>query len=148
MFSSEHPSGNYPALSAIDSDRKGSGWGQGTGGWNDGTRGGYDDWLEVDFPTTQSIDEIDVYTLQNGWKTAINDPDQTTSATGDGILDFDVEYWDGSSWVTVGSITNNDLAWRKFTFSPVETTKIHVVIHNSRSNYSRIVELEAYSHCP
>jgi len=86
--------------------------------------------------------------LQNNWTTA-GQPDLTTPATGEGTLDFDVQYWNGSAWLTVpnGSVTGNDKAWRQFTFSAVTTTKIRVVVNNSRNNYSRIVELEAYG-CP
>jgi len=83
--------------------------------------------------------------LQNNWTTA-GPPDLTTPATGEGILDFDVQYWDGSNWITVpnGSVTANDKAWRQFTFTAVTTMKIRVVVNNSRNNWSRIVGLEAY----
>ena len=136
----------FLAASAINGDRTGNQWGNGTGGWNDGTRGIFPDNLEVDFSgAAKSIDEIDVFTLQNNWTTA-GEPTLTTPATGEGILDFDVQYWNGSAWVTVtgGSVTSNDKAWRQFTFPAVTTTKIRVVVNNSRNNYSRIVELEAY----
>ncbi len=54
----------------------------------------------------------------------------------------------GSARVTVpGSVTGNDKAWRKFTFPGITTTKIRVVVNNARNNYSRIVEVEAFS-CP
>ncbi len=134
----------FPAASAINGDRTGSTWANGTGGWNDGTRGVFPDNLEVDFSGAKIIDEINVVTLQNNWTTA-GEPNLTTPATGEGILDFDVQYWNGSGWVTVtgGSVTGNDKAWRQFTFAAVTTTKIRVVVNNSRNNYSRIVELEA-----
>jgi hypothetical protein len=153
IASSEHSSGNYPRASAIDGDRKGNNWGN-NGGWNDGTRGLYDDTLEVDFSGSKTINVIDVYTLQNGWNSGAGDPNLTTSASGEGILDFDVEYWNGSAFVAPPgcpggcSVIGNDKALRRFTFPAVTTTKIQVVVHNSRSNYSRIVELEAYASCP
>jgi len=148
VIASSTANSNFAATSAINGDRTGNNWGNGTGGWNDGTRGVYPDSLEVDFPASKAIDEISVFTLQNNWTTA-GQPDLTTPATGEGILDFDVQYWNGSAWVTVpnGSVTGNDKAWRQFTFSAVTTTKIRVVVNNSRNNYSRIVELEAYG-CP
>jgi hypothetical protein len=144
VASSEHSSGSYPAASALTGDRTGHNWGN-SGGWNDGTRGAFPDTLEVDFSTAKLIDEIDVITLQNNWTTA-GQPDLTTPATGEGILDFDVQYWDGANWVTVpsGSVTGNDKAWRQFGFPAVTTMKIRVVVNNSRNNYSRIVGLEAY----
>jgi PKD domain len=147
LASSSQSSGLYPATSAIDGDRTGNNWGN-NGGWNDSTRGVFPDSLEVDFPTSDTIDEIDVITLQNNWTTA-GQPDLTTSCSGEGILDFDVQYWNGQQWVTVpnGSVTGNDKAWRQFTFAAITTTKIRVVVNNARNNYSRIVELEAYG-CP
>jgi uncharacterized protein DUF4394 len=145
--STSHVSGLYPASASINDDRKGNTWGTTSGGWNDGTRGSYDDWLEVHFNGSKTINEIDVYTLQNGWNAGAGEPDLTTSASGEGILDFDVDYWNGSMWVTVGSITSNDKAKQRFTFTAVSTTMIRVVVHNSRSNWSRIVEVEAFG-CP
>src|SRR5205823_9993993 len=44
--SSTPGSGNFPASAAINGDRTGVAWGTPTGGWNDGTRGVYDDWLQ------------------------------------------------------------------------------------------------------
>jgi hypothetical protein len=145
MFSSEHSSGKYQASSAIDGDRTSINWGN-NGGWNDGTRGEYDDWLVVDFHRNVTINEIDVFTLPNGWTIGVP-LTLTTSASGEGILDFDAQYWNGKDWVTVGSVVSNDLAWRQFTFLPASTTMIRVLVHKSRSNYSRILEIEAYG-CP
>jgi len=142
--SSTYASINYSASGAIDGDRAAVNWGAG-GGWNDGTRATFPDTLEVDFPASKLINEIDVYTLQNNWTTA-GEPDLSTPATGEGILDFDVQYWNGTAWVTVpnGSVTSNDKAWRQFKFDVVTTTRIRVVVNNARNNYSRIVEVEAY----
>jgi hypothetical protein len=146
--SSSHFSGSYPEASAINGDRTGNSWGTSSGGWADGTRGAYPDMLEVQFSGSEVIDEIDVITLQNNWKTAPA-PNLTTSCSGEGILDFEAQYWNGSTWLTVpnGTVTNNDKAWRQFTFAAVTTTKIRVKVNNARNNYSRIVELEAYG-CP
>jgi photosystem II stability/assembly factor-like uncharacterized protein len=146
--SSTHSSGVYPASAAINGDRTGVNWGTANGGWNDGTRAAYPDSFEVAFPSAQRIDEINVFTLQNDWK---NGPQPTllTPADAEGILDFVVEYWDGSAWVVVpnGTVTGNDKAWRQFLFAPVVTQKIRVTITNSRNNWSRLVEVEAWG-CP
>jgi hypothetical protein len=63
-----------------------------------------------------------------------------------GLLDFDVQTWNGTQWVTIpgGSVTGNDKVMRIFTFPAVTTTKIRVVVNNARAHFSRIVELEAY----
>jgi hypothetical protein len=75
------------------------------------------------------------------------EPTATTTANGEGLLDFEVQTWNGSAWVTVpgGSVTGNTLAMRVFTFSDIATDKIRVLVHNARNNYSRIVEVEAFS---
>ncbi|HKO36190.1 MAG TPA: zinc-dependent metalloprotease family protein [Pyrinomonadaceae bacterium] len=144
VASSSHLSGLYPASAVINGDRIGNGWGTLSGGWNDGTRNGYPDSLEITFSSARTIDEINVVTLQNGWLNG-GEPTLNTLATGEGILDFNVQYWNGQQWVTIpnGSVTGNDKAWRQFTFAPVTTTKVRLFITASRNNWSRVVELEA-----
>ncbi len=63
-----------------------------------------------------------------------------------GILDFDVQFFDGTNWVTVpgGKVKGNDKAMRVFTFNSITTTKIRVVVNNGRAHFSRIVEVEAF----
>lgn len=148
LASSSHSSGSYPVSATINGDRTGNTWGTVNGGWNDGTRAAYPDSIEITFPTAEVIDEINVFTLQNNWQNA-GEPTESTSASLEGILDFDVQYWNGTDWVTVpnGSVTGNDKAWRQFIFAAITTTKIRVVVNNSRNNWSRIVEVEAYG-CP
>ena len=146
LASTSHSSGLYLPNGAINGDRTGNNWGSAGGGWADGTRGTYPDSLEVDFSGAKTINEIRVYTLQNNWKTA-GEPTALTSATGEGLLDFSVQTWNGTAWVTQGSVTGNDKAMRVFTFPDVTTTKIQVVVTAARTNYSRIVEVEAFG-CP
>jgi len=144
VASTSHATGLYPAGAANNGDRIGNNWGTVNGGWNDGTRSVYPDVLEVNFLAPKLIDEINVVTLQNNWVNS-GEPSLTTSANAEGILDFDVQYWDGLQWVTIpnGSVTGNDKAWRQFTFAAITTTKIRVFVNNARNNWSRIVELEA-----
>ena len=143
-FASSTYSPSYPESAAIDGDRSGWNWGSG-GGWNDGTYFAGPDWIGIGFAGVRTIDEIDVYTLRDFYGTT-DDPAPTTPAENEGILDFDVQYWNGSAWITVpgGSVTGNTLAWRKFTFPPVSTAWIQVTIHFGRQGFSRIVEIEAY----
>lgn len=144
--SSSHGSGLYPTAAAINGDRTGVAWGTIAGGWSDGTRALYDDWLEVDFSAPKAINEIRVYTLQDGYQSGL-EPTLSTPAIAEGILDFEVQTWNGSTWVTVpgGSVTGNTKAIRVFTFSDIVTSQIRVLVHNARNNYSRIVEVEAFS---
>jgi hypothetical protein len=143
--SSSHSSGLYLAAATINGDRIGNTWGTVNGGWNDGTRAAYPDDLEIAFSAARNISEIRVFTLQNGWSLA-GEPTETTLCSGEGILDFEVQYWNGTAWVTVssGAVTGNDRAMRVFTFPAISTTKIRVHVTNARNNWTRIVEVEAF----
>ena len=149
IASTIHSSGLYPAAAVVNGDRTGNSWGTATGGWNDGTRSAYPDTLEISFAGIETISQINVYTLQNNWQFA-GEPTEATPATAEGILDFNVQYWNGQQWVTVpnGSVTGNDKAKRVFTFAAIATSKIRVVVNASRNNWSRIVEVEAFRGCP
>ena len=138
-------SANYPATGVIDGEHDGNNWGAG-GGWNDAQRGVFPDTVQVNFNVNRTIDGIDVYTLKNQPNdgSLVND---TTPATKYGIKDFDVQYWTGASWATIGSATNNTLAKRSFLFTPVTTDRIRVVVNSTNDtvkSYSRVVEIEAF----
>ncbi|HEV3471038.1 MAG TPA: S8 family serine peptidase [Pyrinomonadaceae bacterium] len=142
--SSVYPSWDFKALSAVDGDRTGKNWGAG-GGWNDATRAAYPDWLEVRLGAARAISEVRVYTLQDNHQAGL-EPTAQTTASENGIIDFDLQYWDGTSWVTVpgGAVRGNSLAVRGAVFEEVVTDRVRVLVLNSRLNYSRVVELEAY----
>jgi len=138
---------NYSPGGAIDGDRKGLNWENG-GGWNDSTRGVWPDALNVSFNGSKTISEIRVYTLQDSF----NNPQEPTpdmNASLYGLIDFDVQYWDGSQWVTVpgGAIRGNDKVMRTITFPSLATTVIRINVLNARAYYSRITEVEAFG-CP
>jgi hypothetical protein len=90
--------------------------------------------------------KIDVYTITDDFSSPAEPTENTTFSTY-GITSFDVQYWNGSNWVTVqnGSITNTNKVLTKLVFPAITTTKIRVVVNNAQTNYSRIVELEAWS---
>ena len=137
---------DYPAAAVNDGDRKGLNWGSG-GGWSDATANAYPDWVQVQFDGMQTIDEIDVFTLQDAY-TSPAEPTESMTFGSYGITAFEVQYWDGSAWVTVpgGSVSGNNLVWRKFSFSEVSTDRIRVLITDvlGRPRYSRVIEVEAY----
>jgi F5/8 type C domain len=136
-------SAGYPPAAVINGDRKGVNWGAG-GGWNDATPNAFPDWVQVDFEGARTIDEINVFTLQDNYGSPV-DPTETMTFTTYGITAFEVQYFNGSSWVTVpgGSVFGNNKVWRKFLFAPVTTSKIRVLVNNGLSSYSRITEVEA-----
>ncbi len=145
--SSTQSSRNYSPAGAINGDVIGAGWEQG-GGWNDNTRGEWPDQLDVNFNTTRTINAIKVYTLQNDFKNPVQ-PTASTPADLYGILDFDVQYWNGTAWVTVpgGEVRGNTNALTTVSFANISTSKIRINVLNGRVYYSRIVEVEAIG-CP
>ncbi len=141
--SSSQFNSNFPPSAANNGDRKGTGYATPDGTWTDGTSGVFPDWLQVEFNGSKTIDEINVITIQNGYTNPI-EPTETTTFTSYGITDYQVQYWDGSGWVTIESVTGNDKVWRKFTFTPITTTKIRVYITGAAYGLSNVVELEAW----
>jgi RHS repeat-associated protein len=141
--STAHTCCGFSTTGAINGNTHGP-WGNGEG-WNDATPDSVPDWFQVDFAGSKSIDEIDVFSLHDNY-TVENTPTETQTFTLYGLLAFDVQYWNGSAWVTVpgGSVTGNNKVWRKFTFSPVTTSKIRVWINQVPDSWSRLVEVEAY----
>ncbi len=135
---------NYPASGTINGDRKGLFWGAG-GGWNDGTPNASPDWLEINFNGSKTIDEVNVFTMQDNY-TAPVEPTPTLTFGYWGIRAFEVQYWTGTAWAAVpgGAVTNNNLVWRRFVFVPVTTTKIRVYITGALNSFSRVMEVEAW----
>ena len=89
--------------------------------------------MQVDFNGVKTINEIDVYTVRDGYATKTTDPDlnetfNTALNTGQGITSYDVQYLSGSGWVTIncgnptnpcGRVYDNNKVRRQFIFSPV-----------------------------
>jgi subtilisin family serine protease len=141
--SSTYGSG-YAASGAINGDRKGQSWGAG-GGWADGTPGVWPDWLEVDFNGAQTINEIDVFSVQDNYLAPV-EPTPTMTFSQYGLTNFTVQYWDGAGWVAVpgGVASGNRLVWWQVTFAALTTTKIRVYVTGTLDAWSRITEVEAY----
>jgi hypothetical protein len=137
---------NFPPAGTNNGDRKGLQWEHG-GGWNDGTVFAFPDTLEIDFNGAQTINEIDVFTIQDNYLSPI-DPTPAMTFNSFGIRDFEVQYWNGSAWAQVsgGAVTGNNLVWRRFTFAGITTSKIRAVVTGSADGaFSRIVEFEAWT---
>jgi subtilisin family serine protease len=136
---------NYPATATNDGDRRGLNWGAG-GGWNDSTVNSYPDWLEIDFNGAKTIEEIDVFTVQDNYA-APSEPTSSMTFTQYGLRDFQLQYWTGVDWqnVPAGGITNNSLVWRQLLVGAITTSKIRVYITNALAGYSRITEVEAWA---
>ena len=115
--------------------------------WNDAAPANtFPDWLQVDFNGSKTITEIDVVTIQDHLEWPVEPTDALTFSQY-GLTGYEVQYWNGSAWVTVpgGSVSGNNKVWRKFTFAAITTSRIRVLASASVDGYSRIVELEAWT---
>jgi hypothetical protein len=130
--------GTYVAANVNNGSRTPAG-----GYWRDATYNTWPDWVQVTFNGQKSITEIDVITAQDSL-TSTTEPTSTMTFTTNGITGFDVQYWNGTAWVTLQSITGNNLVWRTITFPAVTTDRIRVVVNASLANNSRINEIEVY----
>ena len=79
----------YPPSGTNDGDRKGTNWAAG-GGWADGTANVWPDWLEIDFSGSKTINEVDVFTLQDNFQSP-SDPTSTMTFSLYGVTDFQVQ---------------------------------------------------------
>ncbi|HEY3103129.1 MAG TPA: RHS repeat-associated core domain-containing protein [Pyrinomonadaceae bacterium] len=142
--SSTYPGYGFTPAAAIDGEHKGLNWLSG-GGWHGGNNS-FPQWLQVDFNGSKTIDEVDVYTLQDDYANPI-EPTEATTFSVYGLTGFDVQYWNGSAWVTVpgGSVSGNNKVWKKISFSAITTTKIRVLTNGSVDGWSRIPEVEAWT---
>jgi len=144
LASSTHSPG-FAGSGAINGDRTGASWGNG-GGWNDATPDTFPDWLEVDFSGEKTIDEIDIFSVQDAYSSP-STPTLATTFSLYGLRDFEVQYWTGAQWAVVpgGAVSGNNRVWRQFLFAPVTTSRIRVLVTNALSTYSRVAEIEAYT---
>jgi len=115
--------------------------------WLDSTYQSFPDWVEIDFNGAKTINEIDVVTQQDSNGNPV-EPTLNMTFSSWGVTAFEVQYWNGASWVTVpnGSVTGNNKVWRQFTFANITTSKIRVTVNSGVDNvYSRVVEVEAWT---
>lgn len=115
--------------------------------WTGGNvAGGQTSILEINFNATRSISWIELFFL----RTAVNytvEPTDTETTSSYAITAFTVEYWNGSSWVNIATVTGNSLVRKRFDFSPITTTKVRVVITGAQGN-AYVTEFEAWGVVP
>ena len=138
--SSAYP--GYPVGAVNDNQRSGAGWGNG-GGWNDATGNDFPDWVQINFVGTKSIDRVVVYTLQDNYGNP-SEPTDSMTFSAYGIVDFSIQGWNGSAWVTLASVTGNNLVKRTVTFPAFSTDRVRVHITKALNAWSRITEIEAW----
>ncbi|WP_438019872.1 discoidin domain-containing protein [Sorangium sp. So ce315] len=87
-------------------------------------------WVQLDLAQQRLIDRIDLYTTANY-----------------PLKEYDLQVWNGSSWLTAASIRGNTSATRTHTFSPVAGSKVRVLAirgPDHQTIYARVNELEVY----
>ncbi len=127
---------------AINNERTGYSWGAGAG-WNDSTPYVFPDWLQVNFTGLKTINRVVVYTLQDTFNNPV-EPTDTMTFSLYGVVDFTVQGWDGSNWVTLGSVVGNNLVKRTVDLGAFTTNQIRINVTNALGGFSRIVEVEAW----
>ncbi len=133
---------NFAVNTINNGDRAGLTWGAG-GGWNDATSAAFPDWIQVNFSGAKTIDHIVLYTLQDNFAAPVQ-PTDTMTFTQYGVTAFTVQSWNGSAWVTLATVTGNNLVKRTVNFTATTTDRVRVNITNALASYSRVVELEAW----
>ena len=135
---------DYASAAVINGDRRGVNLTSG-GGWRDNTSGVFPDFVEIQFAGATTIDEVSVFTQQDTWWAPV-EPTETLSFFNNGVTGFQVQFWNGAAWATIPGlvVTNNNKVWRRFTFAALQTTKIRVVTNSSISQFSTLVEVEAF----
>ena len=101
--------------------------------------------MQINFNGSKSINRVVVYTLQDNFLNPVEPTDSTTFSLY-GIVDFTVQGWNGSAWVTLGTaVSGNNLVKRTVSFTAFATDRIRVNVTNALFQYSRITEIEAWS---
>jgi hypothetical protein len=132
----------FPVAAVNNGDRAGLGFAAG-GVWVDATSNAFPDWVQINFSGSKTIDHVIVYSMQDNY-TAPVDPSNTLTFTLYGLTDFQVQGWNGSAWVTLGSVSGNNLVKRTVNFTATTTDRIRVNVTSALAGYSRIAEIEAW----
>ncbi len=105
----------------------------------------FPDWVQINFSGSKTIDHVVVYTVQDNYTSPI-EPTDVLTFTKYGVVDFTVQGWNGSAWVTLGTVTGNNLVKRTVNFAAYTTDRIRINITNALANYSRLTEVEAWGY--
>src|SRR5207237_5904899 len=131
----------YPVTAVNDNERAGANWAVGGGGWASGTNPPA--WVQINFNGSKTIDRVVVYTLQDNLLNPI-EPTDSLTFTQYGITDFTVQGWNGSAWITLGSVSGNNLVKRTVSFSAFTTDQIRINVTAALYGLPRIVQIEAW----
>jgi len=135
-------SAGYPASAINNNERAGLNPGNG-GYWNDATPNAFPDWIQINFSGTKTVDYVVVYSLQDNYLNPV-EPNDTQTFTFYGITGFAVKGWDGAAWVTLATVSGNNLVKRSVTFAAYTTDRIRINITGAVDWWSRLTEVEAW----
>lgn len=144
--SSVYPAANFGPLGAFDGDRKGYGWGSG-GGWNDGTRDQWPDWIQVKYPRPMSVKRFVITTLQYAFYTPEEPYVGMTYCGTHGFWSFEIQSSDdGVNWTT-RLTREHDYECLKEVSLPaaVRARYWRLLVTAAGDHYSRVCELEMYA---
>ena len=91
----------------------------------------------------KTIDRAVVYSVQDNYLNP-TEPTDSLTFTLRGIRDFAVQGFNGTNWVTLATVTGNNLVKRSVPFAPFLTDRIRIYITNALGSWSRITEVEAW----
>jgi hypothetical protein len=134
----------YPVSAIINDERTGANWGHG-GGWADGTLNVWPDYVEIAFNGFKTIDMVVVDSVQDNYTNPV-EPTEAMTFTKYGVQDFTVEGRTSGGWVTLGTVTNNNLVERTVSFAETTVDRIRVTITRSLSVWSLLTEVEAWGY--
>ncbi len=132
----------FPVAAVNNNERAGVNWGNG-GGWNDATGNAFPDTVQINFSGSKTINRVVVYTLQDNYASPVEPTDSMTFSLY-GITAFTVQGKQGNQWVTLATVSGNNLVKRTVNFSPFTTTQIRLRITSALASFSRITEIEAW----
>ena len=128
---SSNNSASFPVSAINNNERAGVNWGNG-GGWNDNTANAWPDWVQVNFSGSKTIDKVVAYTVQDNFSNPVEPTDSMTFSVY-GNTDFTVQGWNGTAWVILASVSNNNLVKRTLTFAPFTTDRILINVTAARN---------------
>jgi hypothetical protein len=97
----------------------------------------------MDFNAPRTLTSVTVYTVQDDYGNPV-EPTASTTFSQLGVTDFTVQGWDGTQWVTLGTVSGNNLVKRNVTFNAFTTNRIRVNVTKALYYVSRITEVEAW----
>src|SRR4029434_7060637 len=95
------------------------------------------------FSGQKTVDHVVVYSLQDDPNNPV-EPSDTLTFHNYGVTTFSVQGWNGSAWVTLGTVAGNNLVRRSVAFSPCSTDRIRVNVTAALQGHSRLTEIEAW----